>query len=105
MCLCFIVGRLALTEDGTKNYKLLSEDRKTEYLSKLRIDLSKSMPTNVSKINKITCCNYDDEGRLLLTVNINSGMRYLDTLIRKKEISSWIYTIDADFGFQQSTGN
>src|SRR5437763_129219 len=105
MCLCFIVGRLALTEDGANGYKLLSEDRKAEFLSKLRIDLAQSIPMNVSKINKITCCNYDDEDRLLLTVHINSGMKYLDNLIRKKGISSWTYTIDADFGFQQSTGN
>ena len=61
---------------------------------------------NVNKIGEITCCNYDDKDRYLLTLQINSEAKYLDNLIRKKGIRSslWSNKIDTEFGLRKVSG-
>jgi hypothetical protein len=52
------IGRFSLTE-GTKFFENLSLNDQREFLSQLRIDLAKSIPVDINRLDNIKCCEHD----------------------------------------------
>ncbi|RIA88250.1 hypothetical protein C1645_775438 [Glomus cerebriforme] len=114
-------GQFSLTTEGTKYYKSLSPYYQKIFLSQLRIDLAKSIPVDINRLDNIKYYKYDESQhppkllfKLLIksTENLNERnvdriIKDLDILIKEKEITqiSWFNTtnlLDANFGFQKS---
>ncbi|RIA86157.1 hypothetical protein C1645_856618 [Glomus cerebriforme] len=111
------IGKFSLTAEGTKIFEDLSSNNKSEFLSRLKIDLAKSIPVDVDRLDNIKCCEYENDKILLSlpiksTANLNNRnvdhiMNDLNILIQNKEFTpiSWFGTtnlIDASFGFQRT---
>ncbi|CAB4403041.1 unnamed protein product [Rhizophagus irregularis] len=114
------IGRFSLTDEGTKSFEKLSLDRQSGFLSQLRIDLAKSIPVDINRLDYIKCCEYDNSQqppRILLSLpiksttnpyerNVDHIIKDLDILIKHKEVTpiSWFGTtnyLEASFGFQR----
>ncbi|GBC50609.1 uncharacterized protein OCT59_001463 [Rhizophagus irregularis] len=114
------IGRFSLTEEGTKSFEKLSLDGRRGFLSQLRIDLAKSIPVDINRLDYIKCCEYDysqKPPRILLSLpiksttspherNVDHIIKDLDILIKHKEVTpiSWFGTtnnLEASFGFRR----
>ncbi|CAB5193391.1 unnamed protein product [Rhizophagus irregularis] len=114
------IGRFSLTEEGTKSFEKLSLDGQRGFLSQLRIDLAKSIPVDINRLDYIKCCEYDNSQqlpRILLSLpiksttnpherNVDHIIKDLDILVKNKEVTpiSWFGTtnhLEASFGFQR----
>ncbi|CAB4382853.1 unnamed protein product [Rhizophagus irregularis] len=114
------IGRFSLTKEGTKSFEKLSLDGRRGFLSQLRIDLAKSIPVDINRIDYIKCCEYDysqKPPRILLSLpiksttnpherNVDHIIKDLDILIKNKEVTpiSWFGTtnnLEASFGFRR----
>ncbi|CAB4382861.1 unnamed protein product [Rhizophagus irregularis] len=114
------IGRFSLTDEGTKSFEKLSLDSQRGFLSQLRIDLAKSIPVDINRLDYIKCCEYDNSQqppRILLSLpiksttnpyerNVDHIIKDLDILIKNKEVTpiSWFGTtnhLEASFGFQR----
>ncbi|CAG8651341.1 11325_t:CDS:10 [Rhizophagus irregularis] len=114
------IGRFSLTDEGTKSFEKLSLDSQRGFLSQLRIDLAKSIPVDINRLDYIKCCEYDNSKqppRILLSLpiksttnpyerNVDHIIKDLDILIKNKEVTpiSWFGTtnhLEASFGFQR----
>ncbi|RIA86161.1 hypothetical protein C1645_878851 [Glomus cerebriforme] len=111
------IGKFSLTAEGTKIFEGLSSNDQLEFLSRLKVDLAKSIPVDINRLDNIKCCEYENDKILLSlpiksTTNLNNRnvdriMKDLNLLIQNKEITpiSWFGTtnlIDASFGFQRT---
>jgi hypothetical protein len=114
------IGRFSLTEEGTKFFENLSLNDQREILSQLRIDLAKSIPVDINRLDYIKCCEYDRSQKppkILLSLpvksttnpnerNVDHIIKDLDILIKNKEVTpiSWFGTtnhLEASFGFRR----
>ncbi|CAB4403043.1 unnamed protein product [Rhizophagus irregularis] len=114
------IGRFSLTKEGTKSFEKLSLDGRRGFLSQLRIDLAKSIPVDINRLDYIKCCEYDysqKPPRILLSLpiksttspherNVDHIIKDLDILIKNKEVTpiSWFGTtnnLEASFGFRR----
>jgi hypothetical protein len=114
------IGRFSLTEEGTKSFENLSLNDQRDFLSQLRIDLAKSIPVDISRLDYIKCCEHDNSQRsprILLSLpiksttnlnerNVDHIIKDLDILIKNKEVTpiSWFGTtnlLESSFGFQR----
>ncbi|PKY28185.1 hypothetical protein RhiirB3_416790 [Rhizophagus irregularis] len=115
------IGRFSLTTEGTKYYESLSTYDQKRFLSQLRVDLAKSIPIDINRLDNIKYDTFDQSQRppkillsLLIKSTRNSNERNVDRiikdlniLIKEKDITpiSWFNTtmfLDANFGFQKN---
>ncbi|PKY57537.1 hypothetical protein RhiirA4_411730 [Rhizophagus irregularis] len=115
------IGRFSLTTEGTEYYEGLSTYDQKRFLSQLRVDLAKSIPIDINRLDNIEFYKFDQSQRppkillsLLIKSTRNSNERNVDRiikdlniLIKEKDITpiSWFNTtmfLDANFGFQKN---
>ncbi|CAG8740287.1 17059_t:CDS:2, partial [Rhizophagus irregularis] len=115
------IGRFSLTTEGTEYYEGLSTYDQKRFLSQLRVDLAKSIPIDINRLDNIKFYKFDQSQRppkillsLLIKSTRNSNERNVDRiikdlniLIKEKDITpiSWFNTtmfLDANFGFQKN---
>lgn len=116
------IGRFSLTTEGTEYYEGLSTYDQKRFLSQLRVDLAKSIPIDINRLDNIKFYKFDQSQRppkillsLLIKSTRNSNERNVDRiikdlniLIKEKDITpiSWFNTtmfLDANFGFQKNS--
>ncbi|CAB5193399.1 unnamed protein product [Rhizophagus irregularis] len=115
------IGRFSLTIEGTEYYESLSTYDQERFLSQLRVDLAKSIPIDINRLDNIKYYKFDQSQRppkILLSLlikstrnsnerNVDRVIKDLNILIKEKDITpiSWFNTtmfLDANFGFQKN---